>query len=164
MYTQILVPVDGSEASIHALSEAIDLAKSGAGRLRLLHVVKAPVLDYRYSSEDSSRQQVLVSLRQIGRSILNKAELTVRQQHLTPECMLFETLEGSVARVILDQAACWAADLIVMGVHPRRGGLGIGSTTAEVLSESRGPVLLVRGAPMPQAAAEHRVLEYAATG
>lgn len=163
MYTQILVPVDGSDASIHALAEAIDLAKSGGGKLRLLHVVKGPVLDYRYSTADSSRQQVLASLRQIGNSILNRAEVAASRQNLAPECMLFESLEGSVARVILEQATGWA-DLIVMGVHPRGGVLGIGSTTAEVLSESRSPVLLVRGPPMPKGAAESRALEYAAAG
>ena len=164
MYRQILVPVDGSEASIHALSEAIDMARGSGGKLRLLHVVKAPVLDYRYSAADFSRQQVIASLSQIGNSILNKAEMTVRRQQLIPECMLFESLEGSIARVILDQAVRWPADLIVMGVHPRGGVLGIGSTSAEVLSESGNPVLLVRGAPTTKVAAENRALEYASAG
>lgn len=39
MYQRILVPVDGSVASRKGLQEAIKIAKAGAGRILLLHVV-----------------------------------------------------------------------------------------------------------------------------
>jgi nucleotide-binding universal stress UspA family protein len=82
MYSRILVPVDGSEASSGALNEAVQLAKEQGGVLRLLHIVKA------------------------------NAETTVREQGLAPECLLIESVAGSSAAVILDQARQWPADLM----------------------------------------------------
>jgi nucleotide-binding universal stress UspA family protein len=60
--------------------------------------------------------------------------------------------------VILAQARQWPADLIVMGSHPRGGPRAVGSDTAEVLSGSPIPVLMVRGIAGP---AEHPALDYA---
>ena len=117
---RILVPVDGSEASFGALSEAIRLAKEQGGELRLLHIVKAPMLDYGFSEADSSRQDIIAALSKIGKSILANAEATVRKQGLAPECLLIESVAGSAAAVILNQARQWPANLIVMGSHPRR--------------------------------------------
>jgi nucleotide-binding universal stress UspA family protein len=166
MYSRILVPVDGSEASFGALNEAVQLAKQQGGELRLLHIVKAPMLDYGFSADDSSRQDIIAALSKIGKSILANANATVREQGLAPECLLIESVAGSAAAVILAQARQWPADLIVMGSHPRGGPRAVGSDTAEVLSGSPIPVLLVRGiaGPAGQAArspAEHRALDYA---
>ncbi len=166
MYSRILVPVDGSEASFGALSEAIRLAKEQGGELRLLHIVKAPMLDYGFSEADSSRQDIIAALSKIGKSILANAEATVRKQGLAPECLLIESVAGSAAAVILDQARQWPANLIVMGSHPRGGPRAVGSDTAEVLGGSPIPVLLVRGIPGPageaeRGPAEHRALDYA---
>jgi nucleotide-binding universal stress UspA family protein len=158
MYSRILVPVDGSDASSGALNEAVHLAKEQGGELRLLHIVKAPMLDYGFSADDSSRQDIIAALSKIGKGILAKAEATVREQGLAPECLLTESVAGSAAAVILDQARQWPADLIVMGSHPRGGPRAVGSDTAEVLSGSPIPVLLVRGIA---GLAEHGALDYA---
>jgi nucleotide-binding universal stress UspA family protein len=166
MYSRILVPVDGSEASFGALNEALQLAKERGGELRLLHIVKAPMLDYGFSADDSSRQDIIAALSKIGKSILANAEATVREQGLAPECLLIESVAGSAAAVILDQATQWPADLIVMGSHPRDGTRAVGSDTAEVLSGSPIPVLLVRGmaglaGKSGRSPAQHRALDYA---
>ena len=158
MYSRILVPVDGSEASFGALNEAVQLAKQQGGELRLLHIVKAPMLDYGFSADDSSRQDIIAALSKIGKSILANANATVREQGLAPECLLIESVAGSAAAVILAQARQWPADLIVMGSHPRGGPRAVGSDTAEVLSGSPIPVLMVRGIAGP---AEHPALDYA---
>ena len=43
MYPKILVPLDGTEASVAGLNEAIEMAKQQrGGTLRLLHVVVLP--------------------------------------------------------------------------------------------------------------------------
>jgi nucleotide-binding universal stress UspA family protein len=167
MYSRILVPVDGSEASFGALNEAVQLAKEQGGELRLLHIVKAPMLDYGFSAADSSRQDIIAALAKIGKGILASAEATVRERGLAPECLLIESVAaGSAAAVILDQATQWPANLIVMGSHPRGGPRAVGSDTAEVLSGSPIPVLLVRGIAGPagtaqRSPAEHRALDYA---
>jgi nucleotide-binding universal stress UspA family protein len=166
MYSRILVPVDGSEASTSAVNEAAQLAKEQHGELRLLHIVKAPMLDYGFSAADSSRQDIIAALSKIGKSILDNAQITMGDQGLAPECLLIESVAGSAAAVILDQARQWPADLIVMGSHPRGGPRAVGSDTAEVLSGSPIPVLLVRGRSgaavnAERRPAEHRPLDYA---
>jgi nucleotide-binding universal stress UspA family protein len=160
MYAKILVPVDGSDASTLALNEAVQMAKEQRSELRLLHIVKAPMLDYGFSAADLSRHDVIAALCKIGKGILNKAETAAREEGLNPECMLFESVGGSAAHVILDQAKQWRANLIVMGTHPRNALIGIGSDTAEVLSGSPIPVLLVRGPSLSKAAKSHRPLDY----
>lgn len=160
MYSNILVPVDGSDASSSGLNEAIKIAKEHGSKLRLLHIVKAPTLDYGYNS-GSSRKDVIASLCQNGKNILNSAEITARQAGLPPECVMFESVVGSAAGVILEQARQWPASLIVMGSHARGGPTGVGSNTAEVLGGSPVPVLLVRGIPLSPTDSEHRPLDHA---
>ena len=147
MYSRILVPVDGSEASFGALNEAVQLAKQQGGELRLLHIVKAPMLDYGFSADDSSRQDIIAALSKIGKSILANANATVREQGLAPECLLIESVAGSAAAVILAQARQWPADLIVIGTHGRRGirRLVMGSDAEYIVRTAPVPVLLVRG-------------------
>jgi nucleotide-binding universal stress UspA family protein len=119
------------------------------------------VLDYGFSTADFSRQDVIATLCKVGKKILGKAEAAVRERGLTPECMLFESEGSSAGNVILDQARQWPADLIVMGTHPRGDLIGIGGDTAEVLSESSVPVLMVRGPSIATAAKGHHALDYA---
>lgn len=161
MYTKILVPLDGSDSSLCGLNEAIKIAKEQAGQLRLLHVVElpSPLLDYGYSSGDC-RKDVLASLCQAGKNVLNNGESTVRQHGLVTECMMFESGSGSAADVILEQARQWGASLIVMGTHAGYGRGRVGHVSAEVLAESPAPILMVRGAPTVVPQVGHRVLDY----
>jgi nucleotide-binding universal stress UspA family protein len=146
MYLKILVPLDGSEASVAGLNEAIEITKQQqGGTLRLLHVVVLPdpILDYGYGTH-TCRQDMIASMCQIGKCVLGNAESVVRAQGQMPECVMFESEARSAADVILDQARQWGASLIVMGSHAQHDGLRVGRATAEVLAKSEVPVLLVR--------------------
>jgi nucleotide-binding universal stress UspA family protein len=149
MYEKILVPMDGSDASDAGLNEAIKVAKLQGGTLRLLHVVERPeaVLDYSYG-EPMSLNNVIGSLCQIGKRLLNEAETAAREQGLMPECVMCEADIGAVADVILAQARQWGANLIVMGSHARAEGVRVSKDSAKVLAESLVPVLLVHGTPV----------------
>jgi nucleotide-binding universal stress UspA family protein len=159
MYSRILVPVDGSDASSCGLREAIRIARQGGGSLRLLHVVKEPVLDYGYQS-GLRRLDVVAQLCESGKNILNSAEIAARRGGLAPECVLFESVSGPAAAVILDQARQWPASLIVMGTHARHGFLHVGSDTVQVLADTPVPVLFVRGTSGSCKTPEHRALAY----
>lgn len=145
MYTKILVPVDGSEASTWGLNEAIKIAKSQGSALRLVHVVNEYILDYAYSPGIYSTN-LIESLRKGGRTILDVAEAVAQRQGITPECVLLESIGGAAADLILAQAKEWPADLIVMGTHGRRGLLrvALGSDAEQVVRAAMVPVLLVR--------------------
>lgn len=141
MYPKILVPIDGSAASTSALHEAIELAKWQGSKLRLIHIVKAPMLDGFTARE--SRKDAVTSLTESGKNILSAAESVARQEGLAPDCMMFESVVGPAADVIIDQAKKWPASLIVMGSHASGGRVRVGSDTAEVLAHAQVPVLMV---------------------
>jgi len=160
MYSKILVPLDGSASSTRCLHEAIKISKGQGSKLRLLHIVKAPMLDYGFTAGYSSKDAI-ASLTESGKSILGKAETIARQAGLAPECVMFESVVGPAADVILDQAKKWPASLIVMGSHASGCPVRVGSNTAAVLAQSQVPVLLVRAESSPRADSEYRPLEYA---
>ncbi len=147
MYSKIVVPVDGSEPSALGLNEAIKIAKNQGSQLRLVHIVNEFILDYTYCPGNYG-ENLIESLRAGGRAILKHAETTARQQGITPECVLLESIGGAAADLILAQAKAWSADLIVMGTHGRRGlaRVAMGSDAEEVVRAATIPVLLVRGA------------------
>jgi nucleotide-binding universal stress UspA family protein len=160
MYSKILVPLDGSTASTRALHEAIKIAKEQGSSLRLLHIVKAPMLDYGFTA-GYSKKDAIASLTVSGKNILSRAETIARQSSLASECVMFESVVGPAADVILDQAKKWSASLIVMGSHASAGSGRVGSDTAAVLAQAQVPVLLVRAPSIPCADSEYRPLEFA---
>lgn len=145
MYKKILVPVDGSEASRRGLAEAVKLAKALNASLKLVHVVNEFVMDTAYAPA-LYNDQLIASLREIGRNTLKDAQAEVAAQGLEPECELVETIGGRAADAIIEQVKQSSADLIVMGTHGRRGvrRLVMGSDAELVLRSSPVPVLMVR--------------------
>lgn len=145
MYERILVPVDGSEASMLGLNEAVKLAKSLGGQLRLAHVVNEFVMNYSPGAVLSGID-VVESIRNDGKNILQRAEAYARQQGAETQCVLLETIGRPAADAILAYAREWPADLIVMGTHGRRGlrRFALGSDAEDVVRRASSPVLLVR--------------------
>jgi nucleotide-binding universal stress UspA family protein len=152
MYGKILVPVDGTETSTLGLNEAIKIAKIQGSQIRLVHVVNEFVLDYTYSP-GLYATNLIDSLRKGGQTILDLAKATAQRQGITPECVLLESIGGPAADLILAQATEWAAELIVMGTHGRRGlmRVALGSDAEQVVRAATVPVLLVRGSGQPLA-------------
>jgi nucleotide-binding universal stress UspA family protein len=144
VYQKILVPIDGSETSMRGLNEAIKIAKSQGSQLRLFHVVNEFVLDYSYGA-GLYGTNLIDSLREAGKNILQQAETLVRQQGVAVHGVLLESIGGPAADLIVTQAKEWPADLIVMGTHGRRGlrRLAMGSDAEGVVREAPVPVLLV---------------------
>lgn len=147
MYKKILVPVDGSAASLRGLDEAIKLAKSTGASLRIVHAVNEFFLDQGYTPSPFY-DTVIVSMREAGQKLIDDVEAIARKHAVPFESALLETVGGRVADLIIDDAKQWRADLIVMGTHGRRGlrRLALGSDAEMVLRSSPVPVLLVRGA------------------
>lgn len=144
MYRRILVPVDGSDASLRGLNEALKLAKQQNSEIRIVYVVSDLVTDY--SVANAYTGTLLDALRCAGRDVLQSAEAACRAQGLNPDLKQLETIGRPAAVAIVEQAREWPADLIVMGTHGRRGirHLTLGSDAEQVVRTSSVPVLLVR--------------------
>ncbi len=153
MYEKILVPIDGSATSEQGLGEAIRLAKLAGARLRVLHVVD--LLSFAMATETYVGPSVEVTklLKEGGEEILRKAKAAVESQRIPVDTVLFENFSSRVANLVVEHAAEWGANLIVLGTHGRRGvgRLMLGSDAEQIARMSPVPVLLVRSKEPPSA-------------
>lgn len=143
MYKRILVPVDGSPASLNGLNEAVRLAKAGSAALRVLHVVDGIAFVGEHSPFTADAQ----AFRRSGEKMMAEVMARVRKQPVAADSLIVENLTGRAADTIVKEAKKWRADLIVMGTHGRRGfnRFVFGSDAELVVRTSPIPVLLVRG-------------------
>jgi nucleotide-binding universal stress UspA family protein len=146
MYKRILVPVDGSAASLRGLKEAVGLAKGTGARLRILHVVDglAFIADHGGYVSDTE------VFRRSGEKLLAKIMPRVQQQ-VKADSLIVENVSGRAADTIVEMAQEWRADLIIMGTHGRRGvsRLVFGSDAELVIRTANVPVMLVRSPEEP---------------
>ena len=146
MYQRILIAVDGSDLSNHALREAIALAQNLHAALRIVHVVDEVTLNWEGEYADMS--EILKSFRDSGQRILEKAQNIAREAGMAHEAKLLEiqTFGHRISDLIVEEAKDWPADLIVVGTHGRRGlhDVLLGSVSDGVARRASVPVLLVR--------------------
>lgn len=149
MYKRILVPIDGSAASLRGLEEAIEFAKHNEATLHLAHVVDEFVFAAREAPEQW--REFSDALRASGEKVLADAEAVVQQHDIPFTGELLKATGGGAAGAIVAQAKKLPADLIVMGTHGRRGlrRLTLGSDAEMVLRSSPVPVLMVRASTEP---------------
>jgi nucleotide-binding universal stress UspA family protein len=146
MYSKILVAVDGSDTSQHALKQAIELASKLSAKLRIVHVVDmswlpiGPELAIDTSAISAARHSA-------GENIVAAAREAAQMAGFETETALIETATPTqhVAEVIAQEASRWPADLVVLGTHGRRGlqRLISGSVAEHMTRLSPEPVLLV---------------------
>jgi nucleotide-binding universal stress UspA family protein len=148
MYTRILVATDGSKTATVAVDEACKLARGTEARLRVVHVVDSPYAyaDAWYPAGGVDVDAVDRTWRRAGQAILDQAATQARAARVTVETALLQRQGQRVSRAIVDEAARWPADVIVIGSHGRQGpeDLLIGSVAEGVARLAGVPVLLVR--------------------
>jgi nucleotide-binding universal stress UspA family protein len=140
---KILVPVDFSDCSAHALEYALALAAQFQARLVLLHVVEPAVLSDNYMSVSSildDSNQALVEAGKERLQALGRKTAAGREP--------VETLVrlGRAHSEISDTARAMGVDLIVIATHGYKGlkHVLLGSTTERVVRHASCPVLVVR--------------------
>jgi nucleotide-binding universal stress UspA family protein len=148
MYQKILVAVDGSATSDRGLAEAVQLAKLTGGRLRLVNVVDDMTIAMGVGNAAAYTGDLLTELKDAGEQTLEKARATVAAAGIQVDAALLESLARRVSDLVVEEAARWGADLIVLGTHGRRGvrRLVLGSDAEQILRVAPIPVLLVRSA------------------
>ena len=144
MFKHILLPTDGSEASVRAVEKGAELAKILGAEVTLMSAVErfsggAVGLahgDVGHPLHEAAREAALFCLSE-ARALLVKYDLKVNQLVLH---------DGSVHQCILEAVERSGADLIVMGSHGAGAleRLLVGSQTQRVLAHTRTPVLVLR--------------------
>jgi len=102
----ILVPVDGSPASLQAVALACDIARKNKGRVYVVHVIEVKrtlPLDAAMQTEETA-----------GDDVLAQAEELARKQGFQVDGEILHARDAGPA--IVDEAIERAADLIIMGI------------------------------------------------
>lgn len=143
---KILLPVDGSELSLKAVTVAIGLLQQGLQGSLVLANVQEPATLYEMvvAPDGAVLQQVSDAA---GIDALERAEAAVMEAGVVYER---EIASGDPAHTIVDICERFACDLIVMGARGTsalRMAL-LGSVSNEVLHAATVPVMIVK---MPEA-------------
>lgn len=147
MFKNILVAVDGSQASTRALDAATDLAVTHGGTLHILHVVRemqvplTPGLMDAYEKLQRQRQDLLTSA---GEQLINQAKRAVESKGV--EAVETDIGAGDPASAIVHYAARNKVDLIVIG-HRGHGSIEdllMGSVSRKVSNTAKTNCLVVR--------------------
>ncbi|WP_018150032.1 universal stress protein [Leeia oryzae] len=145
MYQRIFVPVDESQTSGVALTEAIRFAQDQHAIIRLVHVVDLAQFFWGGAEfiDTSELQQNLINA---GQKVLAEAEARVKDAGINVDSQLHQTYGERIARVITDDAKAWNADIVVMGTHGKRGfdHLLLGSVAEGVMRMATTPILMIR--------------------
>jgi nucleotide-binding universal stress UspA family protein len=139
-FRRIVFATDFSKGSLAALPYALSFAEEDQSQLTLLHVIAQP-------------KAGIIDLKDVTASVMERLkELVPPEAELwcKAECLVeFSQLYAPPADQILAVARERDADLMVLGVRPVEGNMGVvthlASTTAQILTQATCPVLTVRG-------------------
>lgn len=149
MYKHILIATDGSELAGKGVAHGLELAKGLGSAVTFVNVSEPfPALAWGGAMAGYVAGEELVNYeenaRKYGREVLNKCKAEADALGVRAKTLYVEN--RTPAEAILDVSRSEACDLIVMASHGRRGlgRLVLGSQTAEVVSLTEIPVLVVR--------------------
>lgn len=145
-FRKILVPIDGSAASLEAHRLAMDLGANYRAEVILLYVVDSSVMAELSRLSGREEPRLLQDMEESGRRMLTDLSREAQQRGVT------ETLDlhtGIPDEIIMSEAERLKADLIVMGKIGRKGHRRslLGSVTERVLEAADLPVLVVSPTP-----------------
>jgi nucleotide-binding universal stress UspA family protein len=140
MYKKIVLAVDlaDSPSAPKGLAQALELAKTGGGELRLVNVqpvVPATFMEYvpaDFDVEQSKRAEEQLNV------ILAEIDLPAGRKSAAARA-------GGIYHELLEEASDWNADLIVVGSHrPVMSDYLLGSNAKTIVRHAQCSVLVVR--------------------
>jgi len=155
LFEKILVPLDGSEHSLRALTAAIQIAKKFSGKITLIHVYSVAVRPV-IMPEPTTLSPPMVPImtpeeiskavegaRKAGTVLLADAEQRVKSEGIRVETVL---KEGQTVHEIIKAAEEGTFDLIVMGARgiSKIREMLLGSVSDGVIRNAHCPVLVVK--------------------
>ena len=147
MYTNLLVPTDGTKLSDKAVAQSIALAQALKAKLTVFHAspdYPMPVYAEGVSVEMISRREYSKRAKEEAQKVLDR--VVAKAASAGVDATGVHAIAASPWEAILACAKKSKCDAIVMASHGRRGlaGLLLGSETTKVLTHSKLPVLVVR--------------------
>ena len=145
MFSKILVAVDGSEASLHALEVATKIAEDNKAELTILTVAPYPPPMITEDAMPTYLPQYTDDLRESHKKMLGKLNKELKASHPDLKTVPI-VMEGHPAKMIIDAAKARETDLIVVGSRGQSGVLDwmLGSVSQQVVNSCTAPVLVVK--------------------
>ena len=149
MYTNLLVPTDGSKLSSKAVAHATELAKALKAKIAVLYVTPPFAPEALFDgggplvARMSKTEYEAMKAREAER-ILKPAAAKAAAANV--DCKVIHMFADAPWEAIIAAAGKQKCDAIVMASHGRRGisGLLLGSETQKVLTHSKVTVVVVR--------------------
>jgi nucleotide-binding universal stress UspA family protein len=143
-FSKILIPVDGSPASLRAVDFALEMAARSPGTsLVLLHVSNIPAIDLAGAFDETATDWIQEAASQASAKALKGAIAKCRSANY-----VFETLtsSGQTAETIAEVARKEGVGHIVMGTRGLGGikGLLLGSVATQVIHLAEVPITLIK--------------------
>jgi nucleotide-binding universal stress UspA family protein len=145
VYQHILLPVDGSPASMKAVERCIAFAAEIGARVTALHVVEPlHLFTYEFEVTEQVHDAFRRKLDARTHELLLPVQKLAREANVACDTLVAQADEPWLA--IIDTARHQSCDLVVMGSHGKSGvrALLLGSQTQKVLTHSHIPVLVFR--------------------
>jgi nucleotide-binding universal stress UspA family protein len=160
MFRNILVAVDGSRHANQALTEAIDIASAGNGRLTILTSIPRPPSWANTPATVAACQPLAGQLERESTDVLRKAIDRVPASVPVTKILTHEPIRTA----LMQRVKSADHDLLVMGSRGR-GAISaslLGSVSHYALNHCRIPVLVVHADPDPDELADETASETAA--
>ena len=143
---QILLAIDGSACSDAAVDEVARRPWPEGSSLKVLTVFESPIppTPEAWAMPASYFEEMEAALRKQGQNIIDSALRKLKENKALSLSSLL--VSGSPRPVIIDEAADWGADLIVVGSHGYSGWKRflLGSVSQAVVSHAKCSVEVVR--------------------
>lgn len=144
LFHHALVPIDGSEPSLHAVEMALRITSvCPSCALTVIYVIDKLVVTELLHLGKHSEKEVEVEFSEQAARYLNLVQKQAREHGVSADCRV---RKGDPFEEIIAAANDLHADLIIMGHTGRRGTsrVLIGSVTQRVLDYSPCPVLVTK--------------------
>jgi nucleotide-binding universal stress UspA family protein len=147
MYTNLLVPTDGSKLSDKAVAHAIALAQALRAKVTFFYAspdYPLPAYADGVVYEPVSKREYMLLAAKEADKVLDSAVTKATAAGI--DCAKMHTVASAPWEAILAAAKKAKCDIIVMASHGRRGitAMLLGSETQKVLTHGKLPVLVVR--------------------
>jgi nucleotide-binding universal stress UspA family protein len=145
MYAHILIATDGSEQSVKAVDQGVELAKALGAKVTAIHVTEP------WTAAVSGEWAIAFPVEEYEKVASANAKTILqgvadRAAKAGVPCKTLHVRDQYPAEGIVEKAQEQRCDLIVMGSHGRRGlaKLILGSQANRVVAQSAVPVLVCR--------------------
>jgi len=138
-YKKIIIGVDSSEYSIAAAREGLSLAHQLKAKAALIYVIETSKATGNIDAGIFPEEALIVLKKEAEQTLESLA-----RAYNGMDLVKFMP-EGHPQKEIVQTAAAWGADLIVLGTHGRTGLLHLlmGSVSEHVMRHSKIPVMVV---------------------